>query len=181
MKELKEFGPALMFLAKFLAIYFAGNVVYGIFIESYQESPDPITIETTRQTSWLLNELGQNTGVIYQPESPLVTLQNEEIGVVNVYEGCNGINVMIIFVAFLFAYGGPKRFFVWFVPTGLALIHLINLARIALLYFTAVHKSDHFYYYHKYFFTAILYMVVFCLWALWVFKFQKKETVQSVA
>lgn len=181
MKELKEFKPALLFLAKFLAIYFTSNVIYGIFIESSQESPDPITIETTRQTSWLLNRLGQNTGVSHRPETPLVTLQNEGIGVINVYEGCNGINVMIIFVAFLFAYGGPGRFFVWFLPTGLALIHLINLVRIALLYFTAVHRPDHFYYFHKFFFTGILYVAVFCLWALWVFKFQEKETVQTIA
>jgi exosortase/archaeosortase family protein len=59
----------------------------------------------------------------------------------------------------------------WFIPAGLIVIHIFNLGRISLLYFVAQRYEEYFYLFHKYFFTAIIYVVVFLLWALWVLKF----------
>ena len=43
--------------------------------------------------------------------------------VLAIYEGCNGINVMIIFVAFLVAFGPLNKALLWFVPVGLIILH----------------------------------------------------------
>jgi exosortase family protein XrtF len=102
-------------------------------------------------------------------------LKNDGLVVINVYEGCNGINVIIVFVAFLVAFGGPPKSLVLFGIGGIVLIHLFNLARIAFLFFLALSNSRSFYYYHKYLFTATLYGVVFLLWAVWVLKFTKDQ------
>jgi exosortase family protein XrtF len=85
-----------------------------------------------------------------------------------VYEGCNGLNVMIIFVAFLVAFGPIGRTLAWFIPLGLFIIHLVNLARIGLLFWVSLYMPKYMYFTHKYFFTAILYVVVFVLWIWWV-------------
>jgi exosortase family protein XrtF len=172
---LREFKPALLFLGKFLAIYFAGNIIYGLFVERYGVRPDPITRWVTVQTGELLTSLGLDAEAVNNTARPTVLLQTEGRTAVSVFEGCNGVNVMIVFAAFLFAFGGPFKSMAWFLPAGILIIHLFNLARIGLLYYSALYRPSYFYYFHKYFFTAILYLVVFALWALWVTKFKMKH------
>lgn len=175
MKKLyQEFKPALFFLTKFVIIYLAGNIVYGLFVESHGNTADPLTVATSQQTSFVLNTFGENTTITRDTARPVVALKQDDFTILDVYEGCNGVNVVIVFSAFLFAFGGAARTFLWFFPFGITAIHVINLARISLLYFTALYRPADFYYFHKYFFTAILYVAVFGLWALWVLRFQGK-------
>ena len=164
----REFRPALRFLFVFIGIYLAGNVFYGLWIESYENRPDPATTAVTFQTSGMLNLLGYPTAVTENTHGPTVLLSNDVKVILSVYEGCNGINVMIVFVAFLAAFGGSLKKMSWFLPAGIILIHLSNLARIILLYFVAVGYRHYFYYVHKYIFTAVIYMMVFALWIIWV-------------
>lgn len=181
MSLLKEFRPALLFLGKFLALYFVGNILYGLYVESYDQQADGITRSVTAQTSWLLNLLGYETQYGDVPGVPKIAMSESGEVALNVYEGCNGINVMIVFVGFLFAFGGPGKALAVFLPAGLLIIHLFNLIRIALLFVLAINDSRQFYYYHKYFFTATLYVVVFTLWALWVVQFNEKRDVKAPA
>lgn len=181
MNLFKEFKPALTFLGKFLAIYFAGNILYGVYIESYDNFPDPLTRLVTAQTSWLLDLIGYDTGYEEVSGARKVALKQDGEVVLNVFEGCNGINVMIVFVAFLFAFGGSVKDMTVFLPLGLTIIHLFNLLRISLLFFLALNNYSQFYYYHKYLFTATLYCVVFGLWALWVMRFNENRGIKATA
>jgi len=168
---IKEFKPAFLFIARFLGIYLVGNVLYGLYVESYKQSPDWLTHAVTQQTSLFLNACGEQTTADVNHYGPTVFLNAAGDTVLNVYEGCNGINVMIVFVAFVVAFGGPVKAMPWFLLLGLIILHLANIGRISLLYVTALRFEEYFYYIHKYFFTAILYIIVFSLWALWIFKF----------
>ncbi|MEX2234242.1 MAG: exosortase family protein XrtF [Cyclobacteriaceae bacterium] len=180
MELLKEFKPALMFLGKFLALYFAGNILYGIYIESYEQA-DGVTRLVTAQTSWCLDHTGYDTSIEDVVGQPKIAMKATGDVVLYVFEGCNGLNVMIVFIAFLFAFGGPLKTLALFLPLGILIIHLFNLLRIGLLYHLALNDSRQFYYYHKYFFTAILYIVVFGLWAVWVIRFNEKRKLKATA
>ena len=171
----------MLFLAKFLALYLAGNLLYGLYVESFDERPDAVTHLVSAQTSWVLNLTGNDTSIGDVAGAPKVALMEEGDVVLNVFEGCNGINVMIVFIAFLFAFGGPLKVMAVFIPAGLLVIHLFNLLRIGLLFHLASEHATTFYYYHKYFFTATLYLVIFGLWALWVMRFNKKSDREAVA
>jgi exosortase family protein XrtF len=177
----REFKPAFLFLGTFLIIYFVGNLLYGVFIESYGYQPDPITKLVTAQSAVLLRAAGFETSIQESAAKPTVIMSEGNNVVLRVYEGCNGLNVMIVFVAFLFAFRGILRNLLWFLPLGLGVIHVANLFRIVLLYFTAMHHQQFFYYFHKYFFTAILYLIVFALWALWAIKLHGKNNPGQVA
>lgn len=179
MSLFEEFKPALMFLGKFLAIYLVGNVLYGLYIESNGHEPDPITFSVTAQSAGLLNAVGYDCSYANVPDQRKVALYESGAVVLNVFEGCNGLNVMIVFVAFLLAFGGPWRGLLYFLPTGLVVIHLFNLLRIHLLFHLALNDSDQFYYYHKYFFTASLYLVVLGLWALWIYGYNGKRNART--
>lgn len=179
MSLIREFKPALIFLGKFLAIYFAGNILYGLYIESCGDYADAVTHSVTAQTSWVLNVVGYESTYREVDGMPKVALMDAGDIVLYVFEGCNGINVMIVFVAFLFAFGGSLKAFLFFLPAGLLIIHLVNLIRISFLFYLAQTNATQFYYYHKYLFTATLYAVVFGLWYIWLAGLNGKRNLKA--
>lgn len=165
---LRQFKPALRFVGLFLAVYLVGNTCYGIWIQHLSPAPDPLTVGVTRQAARLLSAYHPPVEAVVNPAGPTVFLNQQGDTRLNVYEGCNGINVMIVFLAFVVAFGGPWSRAAWFLPLGLGLIHLANLLRLVLLFEVVVRFPDYFYYVHKYLFTASLYVGVLLLWAWWV-------------
>ena len=174
-----EFRPALRFLSIFVGVYLLGNVFYGLYVEFYKPAPDPATVWVSEQTAFVLNLVG---GGVYSVESegePTVLLKNNDKTVLRIFEGCNGLNVMVVFLAFVVAFGGKPKKELLFIVAGLFVLHLSNLVRIILLYYTAIHQPHFFYYFHKYFFTAILYLVVFVLWFQWTRMKPKHDSVKA--
>lgn len=169
---MKEFQPALLFLVKFLGIYILGNVAYGIYINHYYPQSDPATRWVTNQVSTIISASGTSIITIPNPAKPTIALVEESTHntIVNVFEGCNGINVLIVFVAFIVAYQGTLKRTAIFTIIGVAFIHIFNLARIIFLFQQAKNHSPYFYYVHKYLFTTVLYLVVVLLWWYWISK-----------
>lgn len=168
--ELKPARPAVRFLLWFLGIYMVGNLLYGVYIQSMYPLPDLFTKMVSAQTSGILNLAGQTTSVVNNVSEPTVLLQQEGKTVLRIYEGCNGINVMVVFVAFVVAFGGKVREQIIFVTVGIIILCMANLLRIGMLYWVARNYQSYFYYVHKYVFTIALYFVVLLLWAFWVFR-----------
>ncbi len=170
---IKEFKPALLFLLKFLGIYVLGNIAYGVYINHYYPASDPATRWIANQVSEIISVAGTSVLTMPSPRVASISLIEESTKdtIINIFEGCNGINVMIVFVAFLVAYQGTVKLTIIFSLVGLLVIHIFNLARIILLFQQARDHSPYFYYIHKYLFTAILYFVVAVLWWFWVTKF----------
>lgn len=166
---IKDFKPALRFLAIFVGLYLTLNLLYGLWITSYDKA-DPITTWVTNQSSVLLNWIGENTYTKPKLNTPTISILKGSRRVVNVFEGCNGINVAIVFLAFIAAFGGDRKKMLWFIPLGLLIIHLANLLRVSGLYLVAEYFQRYFYYIHKYVFTASIYLIVFVLWWLWIEK-----------
>src|SRR5688572_12022010 len=163
MSVLREFKPAFIFLGKFLGIYIVGNLIYGVFVESFGNQPDTVTSAVTKQVSVILSWFGEQSSIVNSLGKPNVLLQNSCDTVISVYEGCNGINMMIVFVGFILAFWGKKKVILPFILIGLVVLHISNLIRILLLYYAAVTLENYFYFIHKYLFTAALYLIVFML------------------
>lgn len=170
MPAIKELKPAIRFVGIFLGLYLGLNVIYGLWITSYGNAPDPATALVTRHTAAVLNVLGEETTIAQKLASPSISVLKGLRTVISVYEGCNGINVMIVFVAFIAAFGGKAKSMAWFIPAGLVLIYVLNLVRVMALYYVAEHWEQYFYYVHKYAFTAFIYVFVFALWWVWIEK-----------
>lgn len=169
--SLQEFKPTIFFLLKFVGIYVVVNLLYGAYVSNYRPRVDGATREATRQTSGILNVCGWPTHIQDEANSPITNLVFEERNILAVYEGCNGINVAIIFLAFLVAFGPISRPLWWFAPLGLVILHVANLGRLLLLFWVAIYMPNAMYFTHKYLFTAFLYVVVFVLWIWWVRKY----------
>jgi len=170
---MKEFKPTILFLVKFFGIYLIGNLLYGAWITHWDPSPDPATHLVTSQSTAIVKLFGYDASVQDYSNKPTTSIQFDNQGVISVYEGCNGLNVGIVFLAFVFAFGPYIKSLVWFVPLGLLIIHIANLARIVLLFFVSLYEPRYLYFTHKYLFTAFIYLFVFLLWLWWVMKLAK--------
>jgi exosortase family protein XrtF len=173
---LREFKPTLIFLLKFGLIFGIGSGLYSYTISKYmgQDPPvaDPFTEFIADHTYKTIKFLGYDVHR-WNPESEptvgiyIVGYEDDSIGV---FEGCNGINVMILFVAFIVAFGGETKRMLWFIPSGIIAIHLFNIVRLASLAVLATYSQSAFHFIHKYAFTAVIYAFVFVLWIIWIKK-----------
>jgi exosortase family protein XrtF len=176
----KENLPALKFLGIFLGVYLIGNLLYGFYIESSYPLADPITLWVSNQSSSLINLLiGRETKSVLSQVSPVVLILENGRSVLRIYEGCNGINVMVVFAAFVLSFGGFSKRGSLFILLGVLIIHLANLCRITLLFWVAKNYQNYFYYVHKYIFTAALYVIVLGLWWMWVYRITKANAKSS--
>jgi exosortase family protein XrtF len=171
----QEFKPTIFFLLRFLGIYVVGNLLYGFFITRYYPGPDPVTSWVSHQSAVVVSAMGWKVHVVEMLARPTAFLKYGDDPVISIYEGCNGLNVMIIFVAFIAGFGPATKKMAWFVPFGLIVIHAANLVRIILLFFVTLYLPDFLYFAHKYLFTAFLYLIVFLLWIWWVRKIARHE------
>jgi exosortase family protein XrtF len=179
---IKEYKHAIIFLVKYLVIYLVLNTAYSFYVNSYLPGPDPITRTVTRHVAGLLSVFDPEVSMMVNEENKNVPLNKGTKTIVEVYEGCNGVNVMVVFVAFIIAFKGPWKISLKFIMAGLLAIHIINLLRVTGLYEVALHFPDKLYFFHKYFFTGVIYLMVFIIWYFWVNKIkwlQKKSSQES--
>ncbi len=172
---LKEYKPTIFFLLRFLGVYIIGNVLYGLWVVSFGIIADPVTQFITHNTAWLLNVLGVDATTFSAGIAPNLSLQLNGATVLNVYEGCNAINVSILFMAFLFAYTGPIKKTILFSLIGLVAIYIFNIIRLVGLFLIAIYFQDQFYFTHRFVFTGVIYAFVFLLWFIWVAKINKSN------
>ncbi|RAW01284.1 exosortase family protein XrtF [Pseudochryseolinea flava] len=163
----KDFKPTIFFIGKFLGVYLLGNLLYGTFITTYHPAADPITVFVTNQTTAIIDVIASPVSCYPSSTSPSVVIRQDR-PIVSVFEGCNGFNVMIVFLAFTVAIGEFNRKMWWFVPGGILLIHAINLFRIGLLFFISRDYPHNLYFFHKYLLTALVYGAIFLLWFIWL-------------
>ncbi len=170
----QDFKPSILFLAKFIGLYIILNVVYGFYLDASKGEADIMTQWVTEQTADIIDIYEDKISTGPKDDLKSIFIFKDTRAVLSVYEGCNGLNVMVIFIAFLFAYGNLSKSILWFIPLGLLVIHLFNLLRILLLFHVTISMPDFLYFSHKYLFTAFIYIAVFGMWALWIFKVNEK-------
>lgn len=169
MKELiKQYKDSLLFIVKFVGLYLVLNTAYGFFVEYYETRPDPITSMVTNHVAIGLSLFHDHIDTVPDLREPNIHLQLNRENVVSVFEGCNSINVMIVFISFLIAFKGSVQATVIFACLGLIAVYIINLIRVGLLFEVAYYYPQHLYFFHKYLFTGIIYLIVFAIWYVWI-------------
>jgi exosortase family protein XrtF len=164
---MKAYRPAIFFILRYLGLYLVLNTLYAFYVDRYRPEADPFTIMVSAHTATLLRILKEPASIQANANINVPLLRDGQT-VVEVYEGCNGINVMIVYFCFLIAFRGPWRSLLLFFLLGIAILYVANLLRVAGLYGVALHYPDQLYFFHKFFFTGSLYGLVFLMWFFWV-------------
>lgn len=163
-----DLKPILLVLGRFLGIYFGLIALYQLYLNGYSDvAADPITRIIAEQTAFCLNKTGYNTQLIDATKTQGIYFYINKLWASIMIEGCNAISIMILFLAFIFAfYQGAKTF--WFALVGLIFLYFTNIFRIAVINIVILELPEFADASHDYLFPAIIYGGVVFLWIVWI-------------
>jgi len=83
--------------------------------------------------------------------------------------GCSGLEMFIVYAAFIIVMNGGKWVKMsWYLPMGMLIMMILNVFRIVSLAFIHKFAPQYLYFNHKYTFVLMLYGAVFGLWYIWI-------------
>ena len=167
---MKDFKEILWVLLRFLGIWLLLFLLYQWYLNQFSGNIDGFTKIISDQSAFLLNLTGYETITKDFPSHETILFYINGKSATRMIEGCNAVSVMIMFLAFVFAfYKGVKTFY--FAFSGIVLLYILNLFRIYVLNVIVVDFPALTKYAHDYFFPAIIYGGVVVLWLIWINKF----------
>lgn len=171
---LLQYKPFLVFLGKFIASYLILTFIYQSCLGKFDVSKaevDSFTQSVANQSAAVLRIFDSNSYTMPHLKEPSVKLIYSGKYISRIIEGCNAISVMILFISFVIAFTGKFKKTILFILFGLALIHILNIARIVLLCIALYHLPQYEHLLHGVIFPLMIYGVVFLLWVIWVNKY----------
>lgn len=163
---LKDFKPVLKIFLRFIVIYLVLLGIYQLYLNQ-QVGLDSYSVHVSNQCTRLQNAIGYESQMVPQPEYKTSWYYVSGDYVTRMVEGCNAVSIMIMFVAFIFAfYKGAKTFL--FAGLGLVLLYVLNIIRIAGINIAAVEHPEYLKTLHDYAFPAVIYGGVVVLWLVWI-------------
>ncbi|MBA3679599.1 MAG: exosortase family protein XrtF [Bacteroidetes bacterium] len=160
-----------VFTAGFL--YLILYLIYQFVVKKYSFYDQKFISSIIQVVDFLLQSLGYKTFTVLQD------LDYQVIGVdgsngVWIGSNCNAITLFSLFSVFIIAYPGKIKDKLWFIPTGIILIHILNILRVISLVLIAYYYPQNLNFNHTYTFTFLVYSFIFLLWMVWVNKYAGK-------
>lgn len=177
-----DFKPVLKILLRFILIYVALVLLYQLYLKWFENKGlDLISGSVAMQTGRLLQFCNFPTTLVEgtpQQQTTWFFISGKYVS--RMVEGCNAVSVMIMFLAFIFAfYKGAKTFI--FAAAAILLLHFINVLRIAGLNIVLLKYPQYGKIAHDYAFPAVIYGSVVLLWLVWIKYFALKNPENEAA
>ena len=169
----------MLFLGKFLLSYLLLTFAYESYLSQFDVTKfetDGFTQLVAKQTKNVMLFFNCDADIEPNVKEPAVNLLYNGKRMARIIEGCNGLSVIILFVAFIIAFSGRIKATILYLIGGSLLIHILNVARIALLCVLMYYFPSQKHFLHGVVFPLFIYGVVFLLWIIWVNKFSKYAT-----
>ena len=180
---LTKYKLVIRFILTFVLVYGVLSISYKFYLDFSEDSkyyPDYMTHLLGKQTESVLTGFGYRTSVVPMIEEPSLLVIVNQKSLARIIEGCNGMSVVMLFIAFVVAFSdGFKKTFL-FVLAGSVLIYAVNLIRVVLLTVGLYHYPWHSELMHEVIFPLAIYGMVFLLWMYWVNHFSKKVKSSNV-
>jgi exosortase H (IPTLxxWG-CTERM-specific) len=135
---------------------------------------EPFTAAVARLSGATLNLLGQNVemrGTIV--ESPRFA--------VNIRNGCNGVETMLIFLSAVFAFPASWKARLVGAVAGVAAIQVVNLVRVVALFLTGVYFPRLFDTSHTVIWQTVVILCGVLLWIAWADRFARPAAAKGAA
>lgn len=137
----------------------------------FKEQVDALFVASSRllfdQTTHILS-LFPDLHFYTHDQTVFVTGHSGKVGYVAIEPGCTSLKQWMHWLFLMILFPGPWRHKWWYIPSGLLIIHGINVVRMTGLALTLAPWPEHFHFFHDYVFKGMFYFVIFCMWLLWV-------------
>lgn len=155
------------FFLRAILIFVIWKFVYHFFLFPVRIPDETLTHITATSTAWLIAKKFSNDSIgvkkIYQPLPKEIILKNNK-KIIGIADGCNGLELFVLYIGFLMAYFINFKRLVVFSIIGVAIIFLLNILRTYALTLLNIHQSSFTDLSHHYLFKLLVYGVMFLLW-----------------
>ncbi len=157
--------PRIRFLAVFILTLAGGFTLLSVKAVN-DRIVEPFTAGVARASGVALNLIGQST----QMRGTII--ENRRFAV-NIKNGCNGVETMVIFLAAVFAFPASFRARAIGLVLGLLAIQLVNLVRVIALFLTGAYFPEFFDNSHTVIWQTAVILSGVLLFILWADRFAK--------
>lgn len=173
-------NPVRFFLKRVLILFICWKIIYHLFMLPVRFPDEILTNSTTKITAAVFQLIYPKEVIsIYQMKDysrydegidHARILKNGK-NIVGVTDGCNGLELYVLFAGFLFCIpqAKKKRIAVFFI-LGLSILFVMNIARMVALGQLHLLYKEYFDIAHHYVFKIIMYGLVFFMWMIFVKK-----------
>ena len=154
------------FLIRAGIIYVGWLILYHAVIIPDGRLNKFLTDQVSAGTVVGLELLGYDTEFKIVDDKNMVYIDGQ--AVVLVADACNGLELFALYTGFLLAFPGRWTYKAIFIPVGIFLIYLINIAREIALSLNYKFFQETFELNHKYTYVFIVYVFVFIIWRFWL-------------
>jgi exosortase H (IPTLxxWG-CTERM-specific) len=159
----RAYRQEIRFLVLFVAILGGGFVL--ISLNAVNDSViEPFTAGIAKVSGFALDVIGQGV------EMQGTIIRNPSFAV-NIRNGCNGVEAMIIFLAAVLAFPAPWKARIVGLLLGIVAIQAVNLVRVMALFLTGVYFPDQFENSHTVVWQTVVILSGVFLWIFWANRF----------
>ncbi len=166
------------FLVKLIIFIVSWEALY-VFLLKPKRIPDSmltewLTVAVTGTINFFFR-LTPSATWIKDPIHDACLIQQNGRSILMIFDDCNGLDLFIIYLAFILLLPYPARRKIIFSIGGLLAIFAGNIIRCVALYWVYLHFRNMFDFNHHYLFTIIMYLIIFYGWVLFTKKTQTNE------
>lgn len=166
----------LKILLRLLFLYIGWFLVYNLWLHP-QETLDLFVVDNSIFFSKkVLEAFGYQ---VFTGADRLIGIDGS--GGLWIGDSCNGITLFAVFTGFILAFPGNPKHKLWFIPSGIISIHLLNVIRIIVLAILDLYSRAWTEFNHTYTFNLIIYGFIFYLWIIWISKFSPVSSQPSTS
>lgn len=162
------------FLKKALVIFIVWKLLYHLVLFPYRFPDKQLTEITAHSTAFTYRNIFDNPNVTfgtrYVNVYSSITLKIGGKKAIGIADGCNGLELFVLYVGFLACFTGNVKRMLMFLVVGLAVIFVLNILRCTFLAWLYLHKYSISDLAHHYIFKIIIYAVIFYIWILYLKK-----------
>ncbi len=177
---MKSNKTVVIFLIKFFGAYALLFAIYSFYLSKNQQTGNyfacaPVTKNVAVQTQFVLNALGYEAEIEQHLSELTIKLFLNKQYVARIFEGCNAVSIIILFIAFIIAFAGKFKTTLLYILFGSLIIYVVNIVRIALISIAIYEYPEYEKLLHDAVFPAIIYGITFLLWFVWIKKFSMSK------
>lgn len=159
----RRYRREITFLVVFLLLL-AGSFTLISFHWVNDRVVEPFTAGVAQASGAALKLLGQDIRM----QGSMILSERFSVNIMN---GCNGVEAMLIFFAAVLAFPAPWRARLAGLALGLVAIQLVNLVRVVALYLTGAYLPDFFDTSHTVVWQTLVILSGVLLWIFWASRF----------
>jgi exosortase/archaeosortase family protein len=176
-QELQHFPkPVRVFILKVVVFSLLWKCLYVFVLYEPRILDEPLTDYVGQNSAWVLNKLYHSD--TFNAELLVTKSQFEGQTVIGkashiyfnkrlvmfIADGCNGLELFVLYLIFIFALPATFKRKLFFVVAGLFIIHFVNILRCVGLVALLIHYDEYFNIAHHYIFKMAVYLSIFFCW-----------------